>query len=101
MTCSSKPRWLDGYLHELAAVDVVFVGVTAPLEVIEEREVARGDRFPRQARGHYDVVHHDDIYDVKVDTSVLSPDACVERIVARIQSGRGTAFDLLRARRRS
>jgi len=92
--------WLDGYLEELAAVDVVFVGVTAPLDVIEERELARGDRFPRQARGHYDVVHHDDIYDVKVDTSILDPQACVEQIVERIQAGPGTAFDLLRERRR-
>jgi len=93
--------WLDGYLEELAAVDVVFVGVTAPLDVIEEREIARGDRFPRQARGHYDVVHHDDIYDVRVDTSILGPQACVERVVERIQAGPGTAFDVLRERRRS
>lgn len=91
--------WLDDYLEAMAGIDVVFVGVTAPLAVIEEREIARGDRFPRQARGHYDHVHHDNIYDVLVDTSILTPEATVERIVERIEAGPGTAFDELRRRR--
>lgn len=92
--------WLDDYLQAMTGIDVIFVGVTAPLRVIEERELARGDRHPRLARGHYDIVHHDMIYDVIVDTSVLSPEACIDHVVARIHTGPGTAFDRLRERRR-
>lgn len=92
--------WLDDYVDAMAGIDVIFVGVTAPLRVIEERELARGDRHPRLARGHYDVVHQDKIYDVMVDTSMLSQEACIDHVLARIQTGPGTAFDRLRERHR-
>jgi len=95
-----EAAWLDDYLDAMAGIDVFFIGVTAPLSVIEEREIARGDRFPRQARGHYDHVHHDQVYDLLVDTSTSSPEACMERVAARIDAGPGTAFDELRRRRR-
>lgn len=94
-----EAAWLSDYLDAMVDIDVVFVGVKAPLQVIEEREIARGDRFPRQARGHFGHVHHDEVYDITVDTSVLSPEACVDLIASRIRTGQGTAFDRLRDRR--
>jgi chloramphenicol 3-O phosphotransferase len=95
-----EPSWLDDYLIALDGLDVLFVGVNAPLDVIEEREVARGDRFPRQARGHYHVVHHDDCYDVRIDTANTSAEDGARRIADRLAAGPGTAFVELRSRRR-
>jgi chloramphenicol 3-O phosphotransferase len=94
-----EAAWLDDYLEALDGVDVVFVSVHAPLAVIEARELARGDRFPRQARGHYDHVHHDDVYDVRIDSSESDPLASARTIRARVDAGPGTAFDELRRRR--
>ena len=93
------PAWLDDYLIALEGIEVVFVGVAAPLEVIEQRELARGDRFPRQARGHYGVVHQHDLYDVRIDTSGSTTDDGVRAITARLATGPGTAFEELRGRR--
>lgn len=91
--------WLDDYLVALDGIDVLFVQVTAPLVIIEEREAARGDRFPRQARGHYDDVHRDDCYDVRIDTSATSTEAGARQIAERLAAGPGTSFEELRERR--
>lgn len=91
--------WLDDYTDALTGLDVVFIGVTAPLEIVETRELARGDRFPRLARGHYDVVHHDGIYDLLIDTSVHDGPAAVTLLVERLGWGPGDALDRIRASR--
>lgn len=47
---------------------VLYVGVTTPLEILEEREKNRGDRFLGSARGQYFKVHENVAYDLEVDT---------------------------------
>jgi chloramphenicol 3-O phosphotransferase len=89
--------WLDDWTEALVGIDVVFVGVSAPLDVVEARELARGDRFPRLARGHYDIVHHEGIYDLLIDTSVHDASAGARLVVERLASGAGDAFDRIRA----
>ena len=76
---------------------VIFVGVYCPLEELERREKARGDRKPGQARIQFEQVHAQALYDVKVDTSVLSSDACAARVVSYMRSEHDTsAFAQLR-----
>ena len=65
---------------------MIFVGIYRPLEELERREKARGDRKPGQARIQFEQVHAQALYDVKVDTSMLSPDACAARVVSYMQS---------------
>ena len=60
----------------------VFVGVICPLAVTEKRETERGDRTVGTARYQFERVHAHDCYDVEVDTSVLSVEECVARILA-------------------
>jgi chloramphenicol 3-O phosphotransferase len=51
------------------------------------------------ARGQYDQVHRHGVYDVEVDTSILTPQACAERILEAQQRLRSsTAFERLRDR---
>ncbi len=50
-----------------------FVGLFAPLAVLEARERARGDRMPGLARWQFDRVHRDMIYDLEIDASTASP----------------------------
>jgi chloramphenicol 3-O phosphotransferase len=56
------------------------VGVFAPLEVLEERERARGDRMPGLARWQYHRVHQGISYDLEVDTSRSTPLECAQAI---------------------
>jgi chloramphenicol 3-O phosphotransferase len=65
----------------MAGTDVLWVGVRCPIEVIEQRERDRGDRFIGQGRGHAHLVHRWTDYDVEVDTSRLSPPECASTIL--------------------
>ncbi len=66
----------------LKEYSVLWVGLTAPLEVIEEREKARGDRQLGQARALYNDVHKGYKYNLFLDTSKLSLDDMVKQIKA-------------------
>jgi chloramphenicol 3-O phosphotransferase len=65
-----------------AGLDVFSVGVTCPIDVLEARERARGDRVLGRARGLAEVVHTFMPYDLTVDTGAQSPEACVAAILA-------------------
>ncbi len=45
-----NPKWYDEIFKSLPRENVLFVGVTAPLNIIEERENKREDRKPGTAR---------------------------------------------------
>lgn len=68
------------YRQLLAPFEVYWVGVFAPLDVLEERERSRGDRLIGLSRWQYDKVHKDMIYNLEIDTSDMTPLACAERI---------------------
>src|SRR5262245_56085131 len=65
---------------------VFSVGVVCPLDILEARERARGDRALGRARGLVDVVHSFCRYDIVVDTGRAQVDACVAEILARLAS---------------
>ena len=73
-----------------AGLDVFAVGVTCPIEVLEARERARGDRVLGRARGLADIVHTFCDYDVSVDTGTTSTDACVAAILAAVAARCGS-----------
>jgi chloramphenicol 3-O phosphotransferase len=90
-----EQSFLDDYLDVMADEQLYFVGVRCPLSVIEERESQRLGRFPGTAESHFISCHAHDTYDVEVDTSVASPEACAELIVKRIAAGPPEAFTQL------
>lgn len=71
----------EGFSRAAAGLDVFAVGVTCPLDILEARERARGDRVLGRARGLAAVVHTFRDYDVMVDTGVQDTEACVARIL--------------------
>jgi chloramphenicol 3-O phosphotransferase len=85
---------------------VLFVGVRCPIEVImERRHVAQAGReqqyvigtpddpLPAPVRRWQDEVHKPGVYDLDVDTSLLSPDECAQAIRQRLEGGPpGSAF---------
>jgi chloramphenicol 3-O phosphotransferase len=61
------------YRELLAPFEVRFVGLFAPLSVLEARERERGDRLIGLARWQYDRVHSGMTYDLRIDTTAVSP----------------------------
>jgi chloramphenicol 3-O phosphotransferase len=68
------------YEAALTGLDVVRVGVFAPLDILEAREAARGDRMIGLARWQYDRVHKGMTYDLEVDTNRQTAMECAELI---------------------
>jgi chloramphenicol 3-O phosphotransferase len=94
--------------RRLAGLPVLFVGVRCPLEVIMQRRDAgqpgREDTYvtsavsgkvPKPVLAWQHEVHVPGIYDLEVDTAVLSPQECAEAIRNRLTQGPGTAFSHL------
>jgi chloramphenicol 3-O phosphotransferase len=76
----STEDW-DGWQRELAGLDVTWVAVEAPLAVLLERERERGDRVIGMAAAQFDVVHSFATYDVRVDTTKLTPEQAADRVL--------------------
>ena len=93
--------WLFRLLDLLGSHDVFFVGVHCPLEELERREVARGDRRIGDARRDFYTAHAYAEYDLELD-STQSPSDNVEHLLAAWRARlRPNAFDRLVAARRA
>jgi chloramphenicol 3-O phosphotransferase len=68
------------YVTLLAPFDLVTVGIFAPLDILEARELQRGDRMIGLARWQYNRVHKNMVYDLEVDTSHATPIECAKLI---------------------
>ena len=68
----------------LAGHDVTKIGVFAPLDVLEQREAARGDRLIGLARWQFERVHQGAQYDLTLDTSARTPEQCAADILRHL-----------------
>jgi len=66
---------------KLACFDVFLVGVHCPIEELERRELARGDRSPGDAKRDLETVHTFTSYDFEVD-SCQSPGRNAREIIS-------------------
>jgi chloramphenicol 3-O phosphotransferase len=87
--------------HLVAAVDshrVIMVGLESPVEVLVDREQTRGDRRPGMAAAQLPRIHSWLIYDLTIDTSMVSPHDGARRIAEAIAGGTNDAFERTRAK---
>jgi chloramphenicol 3-O phosphotransferase len=75
-----EPQILQEYRSLLRNCDLYLVGLIAPLDVLEARELSRGDREVGLARWQYFRVHRDVVYDLEVDTTAILPAECARLI---------------------
>lgn len=68
------------YAALLSGFETFFVGVFAPLDVLEARERQRGDRMIGLSRWQYERVHRGKKYDLEIDTGSLNPLECAALI---------------------
>jgi chloramphenicol 3-O phosphotransferase len=91
----AKPRGiLPMCARLLHGLPVLFVGVRCPLAVIMERRIATwhagyadDGSVPAPVRLWQEAVHDPGIYDLEVDTSLLSPEECAAAIRQRLDDG--------------
>lgn len=94
---------LSDAARRLAGLETLLVGVDCPLEVIMARRNADpqglylgGDTVPAPVQRWQDAVHAHGVYDLRVDTSVLSAEACAAAIgVALEEAPRPRAMEQL------
>ncbi len=72
----------DEYRTLLKHTELRFVGLFAPLAVLEVRERARGDRQLGLSRWQLDRVHRGQTYDLEIETSDSTPMQNAQRICA-------------------
>jgi chloramphenicol 3-O phosphotransferase len=91
----SVPRGiLPNCARRLEGLPVLFVGVRCPIEVVMERRIttwrvgyADDGSVPKPVSLWQQAVHVPGIYDLEVDTSVLSSDECADLIRQRLDGG--------------
>lgn len=92
----AEPRGiLPDCARRLRGLPVLLVGVRCPIEVILERRRATGwgesrsEGFSESGAERWQrEVHQPGIYDLEVDTSVMSPQECAQAIRQRLDAGR-------------
>ena len=95
---------LPACARQMTGLGVLFVGVHCPIDVIMARRnadpqggfYAAGDGVPAPVQRWQDAVHVPGIYDLEVDTSVTTPEACAVAIEAALAAPpRPSAFERL------
>ena len=81
-----EPAWAQDCAELFAELPAYLIGVQCPLEVLEQRERLRKNRTLGQAKLQFPVIHKYCIYDLEVDTSLLSPESCARQIQARLSA---------------
>ena len=76
-----KQEYLADLVESLKGQRVIWVGVFAPLSVIEEREKQRNTSPVGHARSHYKSCHQNVKYDLKLDSTNSSPEESAEKIL--------------------
>lgn len=71
---------VDEWKKILQDFQVLWVGIHAPLSILEQREKERGNRVVGSARGQFHKVHVDALYDLEIDTHKASVSENVEQI---------------------
>lgn len=97
---STPRRILPHVASQLDGLPALLVGVRCPIEVIMQRRDAgqpgRGTQYatstpdgaaPEAVRRWQDEAHRPGIYDLEVDTSVMSPEDCADAIGRRLRGG--------------
>ncbi len=67
-----KQEWFDDLQKKLADIKAYYVAVEIPLEVLEQREAARGTSPKGHARSHYFTVYGNKKYDLTVNSGTQS-----------------------------
>jgi chloramphenicol 3-O phosphotransferase len=75
-----KQEWMNDLEEKLADVKTYYIAVDIPLDILEQREEARGTSPKGHARSHYATVYGNRKYDLRVDSSKHSAQEIAQQI---------------------
>lgn len=78
------PLFINDLKNVLQEIPVLWIGIHASLESIEQREKLRGTSPQGHARSHYATVHQGINYDLQLDTDKLTPSESAQLIINKI-----------------
>lgn len=76
----------DDFLKALSDYPILLVGIHCPIEELERRELARGDREPGLARKQLEYVHKNKKYHVEVNTFTEDIKECSRKIIEKMNN---------------
>ncbi|NDV01735.1 chloramphenicol phosphotransferase CPT family protein [Pseudoroseicyclus tamaricis] len=88
------PDWRGELAERWAGVDLFYVGLRTPLEELERREAARGDRPAGMAAEDFGRVHEGQRYDLEVDGGAAPQENARVVIEAWERRGRSRFFEV-------
>lgn len=88
--------WLNQLLDVLRERYVLFVGMHCPLDELERRERERDPRRQGFARQQFESIHKGKVYDLELDSSALSSEECVKRVLEFYKGKSPDAFKKMR-----
>lgn len=88
--------WLEQLVELLRERYVLFVGLYCPLEELERREKQRDARRQGFVRQQFENIHKNKIYDIELDTFVLSAEECAQRVLEFYNQKEPQAFETMR-----
>ncbi len=74
------PTWHNDLISALSGVQVISVGVTASLPVVQQREKMRATSPEGHARSIYDTVHQGWKYDLEINSDEMTPEQIADKI---------------------
>lgn len=80
-----KPEWFVDLQNQLKNIKTYYVAVEIPLEVLEQREAARGTSPQGHARSHYFTVYGDTKYDLRVNSATHTAKEIAQQLKDLIQ----------------
>jgi chloramphenicol 3-O phosphotransferase len=75
------PAWITDLKEALHGVKTIWVGITASLASIQQREKKRGTSPVGHARSHYHTVHQGMTYDLMINTDFSTPEQSADQII--------------------
>jgi chloramphenicol 3-O phosphotransferase len=84
--------WLKQLLELLHEHYVLFIGLHCPLAELERREQERDARRQGFARQQFENIHKSKLYDLELDTSILSAEECMVRVLEFYTHKQPSAF---------
>lgn len=80
-----KQEWFDDLQKKLKGIKTYYVAVEIPLEVLEQREAARGTSPKGHARSHYFSVYGTIKYDLKVNSGTHNAKEIAQQLKELVQ----------------
>jgi chloramphenicol 3-O phosphotransferase len=90
-------EWMARLSRLLAPIDAFLVGLHCPVDVLEARERARGDRREGEARNDASTIHGFGEYDLEIDSTLAAGDNARRVVDAWRARTRPGAFERMRA----